>query len=135
MVVEDNEVVRALLLEILSRRGCQVLVTSEVPEALHLARTVSLDAVITDYNLAGSSGLALVEQLRGVAYAGAIWIMSGSENRDLTQEAAPWGIAGFIRKPFTPAQLWQRLEPSLTAARPAEVPATDRSGLRAPTAT
>lgn len=109
LVIDDSGVVRVLLHELFRLRGYSVLATDNPAEAIDLAKTVRIDAAITDLNLGSTTGLELCRELRVAAAsqgrAFPVWIMSGSVPNDLSTEVLAVGAAGFVRKPFIPDEL------------------------------
>ena len=65
LVVEDEEAVRVLVSDILSRNGYTVLVAANADEALELVRSASrIDLVLTDVMMPDGSGPELIARLR-----------------------------------------------------------------------
>jgi CheY-like chemotaxis protein len=67
MVVDDARVVRALLRVWLERMHIDVLEAAHVPAALQLLGETPVDAIITDIQMPGMSGLQLLEYVRSHA--------------------------------------------------------------------
>src|SRR4029450_13857783 len=64
LVVEDERSVRGLLSELLTVWGYETDVAASGAEGLALFKEKSYDLVLTDYLMAGCSGLELVENVR-----------------------------------------------------------------------
>jgi len=64
LVVDDERYVRGLLSELLTVWGCEADVAASGAEGLALFKEKSYDLVLTDYAMAGGSGLELVENVR-----------------------------------------------------------------------
>jgi DNA-binding response OmpR family regulator len=109
LVVDDSEFMRALLHDLLTREGYRILVSDSTEAALAAIQAHPIDALLTDLHLAGRTGLELLRELRAAGHAFPIWVMSGTETRDLTEDLAASGAAGFVRKPFNPATLFAQL--------------------------
>ena len=113
LVVDDSEVIRVMFAELLQLWGYRALTASDPTQALHLAGTEPVDAVFTDLQLGGKTGLELCRELQGVAQqrgrALPVWLMSGSDERDYSVEAAEAGASGFLRKPFKPSEVVRKL--------------------------
>jgi PAS domain S-box-containing protein len=106
LLVEDDEVVRALCSQVLTFAGHEVVEAADGPTALNLAveRAASIQLLITDLNLPGISGVALAQRLRGMSPGIKVLITSGyTEIPGGPAELTP--PAEFLRKPFTPADL------------------------------
>lgn len=63
------------------------------------------DLVITDYEMPGGDGLALVRALRERGYSRAIIVMSGNLTPELSVEFTESGADLLIEKPFLPSTL------------------------------
>ena len=113
LVIDDSEVIRVLFAHLLRRWGFLVITASDAASGLAIAAAEAVDAVFTDLELPEKSGLEVCRTLRGIAEAQGrelpVWLMSGSDDRDYTAEATEAGARGFIRKPFNPADVSQRL--------------------------
>ena len=64
LVIDDERYVRGLLSELLTVWGCEADVAASGTEGLALFKEKSYDLVLTDYVMAGYSGLELVEDVR-----------------------------------------------------------------------
>jgi two-component system, cell cycle sensor histidine kinase and response regulator CckA len=107
LVVEDESSVRELACEILEAEGYEVLVAADGREALDAARRHAerIRLVITDVVMPQMGGLELVENLSGVLPEASIVFMSGYSESVVRGEARFAAGAGFLQKPFTPAEL------------------------------
>jgi CheY-like chemotaxis protein len=125
LVVDDSELVRTLLGNLLTGWGYAVVMTDDPELALKVVDEQRIDAVLTDLHLAGEIGTNLCRRLSQRADHGTrpVWLMSGSEVRDLTDDALMSGAIGFLRKPFKPAELREKLESVWGGSPAAPVPA------------
>ena len=105
LVVDDEEVVRELVGEILRRSGYDVLTVASVDDAIALLDDPALGLVITDLVMPRGSGLDLVAETRlrrpGVNVLLITGAMSEPPAAGLSADAADRLLA----KPFTHAQL------------------------------
>jgi CheY-like chemotaxis protein len=117
LVVDDSEVVRTLFADLLKIWGYAALSASNEAQALAIAEQHPVDAVFTDLQLPGGSGLDLCRQFRAIAQERGkplpVWLMSGSDHKDYTVEAGEAGAIGFVRKPFNPADVSRRLSEAM----------------------
>lgn len=67
LIVDDDNVVRAMLVQALTIAGFEVLEASDGPQALSLLASESVDAVLLDNHMPGMSGLEVVASLRSRA--------------------------------------------------------------------
>jgi CheY-like chemotaxis protein len=107
LVIDDEPSVRRSIARVLERGGYQVRTAATGDEALELVRHEHFDAAICDLHIAGTSGVALCEQIWLAApdLAGHLIVASG----DLTGEGVDDLVerAGVppVSKPFTAADL------------------------------
>jgi PAS domain S-box-containing protein len=113
LLVEDEELVRRLLEDVLQRAGFAVLTAASGAEALELAQSARIDVVVTDLAMPGMDGRELGERLRALHPDVPLAYMSGyaaGRTRERIDPAAP-----FLQKPFTPAQLVELVRSLLAA--------------------
>jgi two-component system cell cycle sensor histidine kinase/response regulator CckA len=94
LVVDDDDILRRLLVSMLRLGGYEILSAAHGEEALELAaaREGAIDLVVTDVLMPGLSGPELAERLRArYPHLAVIFITGGA------QEAPP----GTLRKPFS----------------------------------
>ncbi len=117
LIVEDDPQLRELLSLILADDAHHADAAGDGAAALHLARSIRPDLVLTDYNLpCAMDGLALVATLRqALGSALPVIILTG----DVSAEARN-AIAGTsclqLRKPIRPAELTRAVQGLLAAA-------------------
>jgi CheY-like chemotaxis protein len=64
LIVDDNESLRAMFRETFSGHGFEVVVAESVAESLRAAAHYAVDAVLTDLEIPGASGLEFCEVLK-----------------------------------------------------------------------
>jgi PAS domain S-box-containing protein len=101
LVVEDNDAVRATLVELLGANGYRVVAAMNGAQALALARTVPapLDFLITDMMLPAVSGLDVARDVRALFPACRVLFITGYLDVML-RDALPPG-ASLLQKPFS----------------------------------
>jgi PAS domain S-box-containing protein len=111
LLVEDDDSVRALARSILEAYGLTVWAANDGDEALaQLARQPEPPhLLITDANLPRMSGEELAERVRAERPGVRVLCMSGYDARDLPWMATRGDDAEFIRKPFTPSELAEKV--------------------------
>ncbi|HYC00192.1 MAG TPA: response regulator [Candidatus Limnocylindrales bacterium] len=107
LVVEDDADIRSMTLTILEAAGAKVAGAASAAEAIQCLQRASFDAIVLDWNLAGDTGGALLQQLRD--HHPALLRRSAVVTGDLLSipgqhEAEHFGCP-VIAKPFRPAQL------------------------------
>ena len=101
LLVEDDEEVRALVLEILQLHGYMVLGANNVSEAIAISEhhPAPIHLLVTDVVMPGMSGPALVERLMPARPEMKVLYMSGYTGTALHAELEQ--SACFLEKPFT----------------------------------
>ncbi len=119
LIAEDEEQVRALIREILSRKGYTVLAARSAEEALIAAEQHdgSIDLLLTDLVMARMTGRELAEQLVTQRPGISVLYMSGYTQDGEIQRLVSEGRAPFVPKPITPDVLLRRVR-ELLDARP-----------------
>jgi signal transduction histidine kinase/ActR/RegA family two-component response regulator len=111
LVVEDNEMVRDLLVTGLAADGATVLAADRPDEALRLLaqRTGGVDVLVTDVVMPGMSGRELADRVRADRPGIRIIFMSGYTADEVLRQGVLEDQVEFIQKPFTPDHLTTRL--------------------------
>lgn len=103
LVIEDDELLRQSLVDMLELNGFQVIAATNGTEGLEAARSGHPSLIITDVNMPGMTGFELLaafrgdEQLRTVP----VIVISAKVDRAATRQGMELGAADFITKPFT----------------------------------
>jgi CheY-like chemotaxis protein len=108
LVIDDDEEQRTLVREILVRAGHGVEEAADGDQGLRLFRKRRPDLVVTDINMPGIDGHAVISALRVMNKDVPIIAMSGGgavERDDLLLRAAALGATEVIMKPFEFRQL------------------------------
>ncbi|MDT4987205.1 MAG: two-component system, OmpR family, operon response regulator KdpE [Micromonosporaceae bacterium] len=122
LLVEDNDLNRALVRAIMTRTSDPMLRTAELVEAHNLtqARAVLahgwVDAVLLDIQLPDGSGLSLLDDFAGRAdlRRPAIIAVTGGVLPEQRAAALAAGCDAIVEKPFIAAELTRALTDSIT---------------------
>lgn len=100
LVVDDNELLREVLVDSLNMHGLEIYEAANGEEAFKIALTYFPDAIITDLQMAGGDGKSLLQKMSKLdAYRPSIFITSGFN--DLTElEIKEFNIIQCFEKPF-----------------------------------
>ena len=112
LIVEDQSEARALLRNMLSELGMtQIFESSDGREALNFIDSAFdfIDLIVCDWNMPNMSGVELLRQLRTVDPDMPFLMVTGRGDLESVVEAKGSGVTGYIRKPFSPAQLEAKL--------------------------
>ena len=114
LVVEDEEVVRSLVREILEREGYDVVAASCGEEALALAAEGELPRLLlTDVVMPAMSGAEVFEALHERAPGLRALFMSGYSDEAVVRQGVSDGTAIFLQKPFAAAELLSKVRAAL----------------------
>ena len=113
LVVEDEEVVRGLVRQMLVGEGYEVLVAQDGEEAIELADSNTFDVLLTDLTMPKVGGREVAERLRESQPALKVVYMSGYAE-DLPPGALP-PATSFLGKPFTFAELTETVQALIAA--------------------
>jgi two-component system cell cycle sensor histidine kinase/response regulator CckA len=109
LVVEDEEVIRGLVDQVLSAEGYDVVVAADGHEALGLAARRPVDVLLTDLTMPGIGGQELADRLRERIPGLKVMFMSGfAEGSDFSALALTSSTT-FLEKPFTFSTLTERM--------------------------
>jgi two-component system, chemotaxis family, chemotaxis protein CheY len=118
LIVDDSSVMRKIVERSLRQAGLdltEVLEASNGAEALAHVQNGSVDMILSDINMPVMDGLEFLRNLAKVESAKGVPVVmittEGSEARVV--EALSAGAKGYLRKPFTPEQVKERVAPLL----------------------
>jgi signal transduction histidine kinase len=115
LVMDDEEMIRNVLRELLESLGCTVECVQDGPEAVAAyqraqAARQPFAAVILDYTIPGGmGGLETLARLRAIDPQVTALISSGYANNPIMADWAYYGFSGVVAKPYTIAQLQEAL--------------------------
>jgi two-component system chemotaxis response regulator CheY len=111
LIVEDNEVSRALLRGLLRSRGIEVQAEARTAEqARKLLKRAKPDLVCLDIVLPDGDGIALLHEIRAAQPQAKIVMVSAASEQAHVEGARARGADGFVVKPYCPATLLAALE-------------------------
>jgi signal transduction histidine kinase len=115
LVAEDEDMVRHLVVGVLQGEGYRVLEAPRGAEALRIARghAGSLDLLLTDVIMPGMGGRELASIMAEEFPGLPVLYMSGYTGEAGLGLDGEEDAAGFIGKPFTPAQLAEKVQASI----------------------
>ncbi len=109
LVVEDEDVIRGLVDQVLRGEGYEVLLAADGDEAIELAGSNHVDVLLTDLTMPGIGGHELADRLRASTPELKVMFMSGfAEGNDFSASSLPPATA-FLEKPFTFTMLSERM--------------------------
>jgi two-component system chemotaxis response regulator CheY len=118
LIVDDSAVMRKIVERALRQAGLdfsEVLEASNGAEAIVQVEKGALDMILSDMNMPVMDGLEFLKNLATIESAKGVPVVmittEGSEARVV--EALSAGAKGYLRKPFTPEQVKERVTPLL----------------------
>jgi two-component system, cell cycle sensor histidine kinase and response regulator CckA len=115
LVVEDKDVVRGLVRQVLRAAGFEVLVARDGEEAFALAAQHDVDVLLSDLMMPNLSGREVAARLRETQPDLKVVYMSGYAEGGLFSDGPLPPGTGFLEKPFTFSDLRQRVEEVLAS--------------------
>jgi two-component system chemotaxis response regulator CheY len=120
LIVDDSAVMRKIVERCLRQAGIElseVIEASNGAEGLAAVQNGSMDLILSDINMPTMDGLEFLQGLKGLENAKNTPVVmittEGSESRVV--EALSAGARAYIRKPFTPDNIKERVSPLLEA--------------------
>lgn len=122
LIVDDSSVMRKIVERSLRQAGLEIEEVREAgngAEGLAEVQNAAFDLILSDINMPAMDGLEFLRGLANLPAAKNIPVVmittEGSEARVV--EALSVGAKGYIRKPFTPEQVKERVTPLLGGAQ------------------
>lgn len=110
LIVDDNDVSRAMLRHILIEQGYKVVGTAASGQlGLELAARLQPQIVCLDIMLPDCNGLDVLKRVREQWPQTTVLMVTGDNDRTSVSTAMQHGAAGYIVKPFNPATLLQTI--------------------------
>ena len=134
LIVDDEAYVRESLAAILARRGHRVRTAKSADEALALVAQEALDALVTDLQMPGEDGLALVMRLSQAAPGIPVIVLTGQGSVASAVACMKAGAFDYLEKPTDPEALalvidralaWSRLQREVEIMRRSREPGDD----------
>ncbi len=112
LVVEDDDLVRDLVAELVALQGYKVITVRDAEEALAIARAQPIDLLLTDVGLPGMDGPTLSRRILEVQPDVRAILMSGYP-ADALPDGSGTQSRVYLRKPFTARDLAAKLREAM----------------------
>jgi two-component system response regulator RegA len=109
LIIDDDENYREVLARSLSRKGFVVAIAANVEESLAGCRAHDPEYILLDLNLAGQSGLNLIQPLLDIVPAARIVILTGYASIQTAVGALKLGAVQYLPKPASVADIVKAL--------------------------
>ncbi len=100
LIVDDEKVQRRVLAGDLKSRGFKVLEADSADEALENVRRNTVDVILSDLKMPGSTGINLLEDLKSINPDISVVIMTAYASVETAVQALKSGAYDFITKPY-----------------------------------
>jgi len=107
LVIDDEDSIREYLSMMLEREGYEVLAASDGKKAVKLSKRDSFDAVITDIQLPGMTGIEILGSFKESDPTVPIIIVTGHASQESAIEALNLGAFYYLLKPVSNEELKQ----------------------------
>ncbi|GAB4561313.1 MAG: hypothetical protein Tsb007_25790 [Rhizobacter sp.] len=103
LCVDDDPMMLTTMQALLEREGCQVDALLDAEQALERLQSepAAVDLLVTDYNMPGMDGLALVQAAKRLSPALAVVMASGFLSDKLCEQATQLGVQALVQKERT----------------------------------
>jgi PAS domain S-box-containing protein len=112
LIVDDEPGVRTVATRMLERLGFKVLLATDGRAGVDTfhAHADTISCVLLDLTMPHLNGEQALREIRQIRPDTRVVLMSGYDELEMTALFAGQGIAGFLHKPFTPAELRSKLQ-------------------------
>ncbi len=111
LIVDDSEMMRTVVHEILAPLGHMVLQASNGEEADDLARLRRPDLILLDWFMPGLDGLGVLKELRSIPETRSIRVclLTVSKDPQELKGAVEYGVTDYLSKPANPTRLREKV--------------------------
>lgn len=110
LVVEDEELMRTILRQLLEDEGYGVLTADSAENALEIFPTYEVSATLTDIKMSGKDGLQLLDEIKAIDNNAIVIIMTAFSSVDSAIAALRKGAYDYVTKPFVNEDLIQTVK-------------------------
>ena len=114
LVVEDEEVMRSILRQLLQHSGYDVFTANSAENAMQIFSENEISITLTDIKMSGKDGLELLDQIKSVDAEAIVIIMTAYSSVDTAVAALRKGAYDYVTKPFVNDDLLQTIKNAVT---------------------
>jgi len=105
LIVDDDPEVRQLIIDIVTKQGCEGTAVGSGERALEELERRNFDLVFVDLVLSGLSGLEVLRAVKASGASTVVAVVTGYGEEPIALEAMALGPMFFLRKPFRTADI------------------------------
>ena len=110
LVVEDEEMMRVILRQLLGNAGYDVFTADSAETAIEIFSANEISITLTDIKMSGRDGLELLDQIKSIDENAIVIIMTAYSSVDTAVAALRKGAYDYITKPFVNEDLLQTIK-------------------------
>jgi excisionase family DNA binding protein len=105
LVVDDEEIIRALIKETLEEHGHRVECADNSYSGLELLKSQDFDLVFLDLKMAGMDGAELLREIKTIKPKLSVIVITGYPESEIMARALEQGPFGIMNKPFSESDI------------------------------
>lgn len=113
LIVEDEELMRVILEELLKGEGYEVFTAEDGESAIGIFSAEDIDLIVTDIRMQGMDGLELLDKLKSIDENALVIIITAYSSVDSAIAALRKGAYDYITKPFVNEELLKTIRNAL----------------------
>ena len=114
LVVEDEEVMRAILRRLLDDSGYDVFTANSAENAIQIFLENEISITLTDIKMSGKDGIELLDEIKSIDAEAIVIIMTAFSSVDTAVAALRKGAYDYVTKPFVNEDLLQTIKNAVT---------------------
>ena len=114
IIVDDDRPVRESLADLFAAAGYETAAFASAEEFLRSPQAQTFDCLVSDVQLTGMSGLALLATLKAQSPSKPVILITARLDADWPEQALQAGASCFLHKPFAAQALLECVEASLS---------------------
>ena len=127
LVIEDDDVVRTVVVRFLQERCMRVAEAADAAAGLAAIGACSPDLVLLDVRMPGTSGLEVLRELRATGSEIPVILLTGAADEIDRVVGFEIGADDYVTKPFSVRELHARVQAVLRRSRPRRTEAVEHS--------
>lgn len=100
LIVDDEEILRNLIVKFMKKEGYEPIEAADGRSAIELYRITNPQVVLSDVRMPGMDGITLLQQVKSLDPQAIFILMTGYGDEETVLEALRAGATNFFKKPF-----------------------------------